>query len=200
MANTKISALPTFTGDTTGVYVVIDNSGLTETYKVTKERFLSGNTVSDWINAGTINSIGWGAITTAPTIGSTTSNSVKYRQINSKNWEVYLSYVWVSGGTIGSGDYIFTLPNSLQFDLTVPGQTVFAGGNGVNTWNQMSYAIPSSGTINNGTVGGQVYALIYDNNRFRIVTTTYGTGIQCWGSGFYGIGCGINMTFSFTST
>ena len=33
----------------------MDNSGLTETYKVTKERFLSGNTVSDWINAGTIN-------------------------------------------------------------------------------------------------------------------------------------------------
>ena len=35
MANTKISALPTFTGNTTGVYVVIDNAGLTETFKIT---------------------------------------------------------------------------------------------------------------------------------------------------------------------
>jgi hypothetical protein len=44
MANTKISALPTFTGNSTGVYLVMDTSGLTETYKVTKETFLSGST------------------------------------------------------------------------------------------------------------------------------------------------------------
>ena len=41
MANTKISALPTFTGDTTGVYVVIDNAGLTETYKVSIDVLLA---------------------------------------------------------------------------------------------------------------------------------------------------------------
>ena len=43
MANTKISALPTFTGNSTGVYLVMDSSGLTETYKVTKETFLAGS-------------------------------------------------------------------------------------------------------------------------------------------------------------
>lgn len=41
MANTKISALPLFTGDTTGVYLVIDNSGLTQTYKITVDSLLS---------------------------------------------------------------------------------------------------------------------------------------------------------------
>ena len=41
MANTKISALPTFTGDSTGVYVVIDNSGLTQTFKVSIDQLLS---------------------------------------------------------------------------------------------------------------------------------------------------------------
>jgi len=40
MANTKISALPTFTGDTTGVYLVIDNAGLTQTYKVSIDALL----------------------------------------------------------------------------------------------------------------------------------------------------------------
>jgi len=40
MANTKISALPLYTGNTTGAYLVMDNSGLTETYKVTKETLL----------------------------------------------------------------------------------------------------------------------------------------------------------------
>jgi hypothetical protein len=44
MANTKISALPTFTGDTSGVYLVMNNSGNTESYNVTKETLLSGYT------------------------------------------------------------------------------------------------------------------------------------------------------------
>jgi hypothetical protein len=42
MANTKISQLPTFTGDTTGAYIVMDNSSLTETFKVPKETLFSG--------------------------------------------------------------------------------------------------------------------------------------------------------------
>ena len=46
MANTKISALPTFTGDTTGAYLVMDNSGLTESFKVTKETLFSGYTTN----------------------------------------------------------------------------------------------------------------------------------------------------------
>jgi hypothetical protein len=46
MANTKISQLPTFTGDTTGAYIVMDNSSLTETFKVPKETLLSGYTTN----------------------------------------------------------------------------------------------------------------------------------------------------------
>ena len=46
MANTKISALPLYTGDTTGAYLVMDNSGLTQTYKVTKETLFSGYTTN----------------------------------------------------------------------------------------------------------------------------------------------------------
>jgi hypothetical protein len=45
MANTKISALPLYTGDTTGAYLVMDNSGLTQTYKVTKETLLGGSAI-----------------------------------------------------------------------------------------------------------------------------------------------------------
>lgn len=39
MANRKISALPTFTGDSAGSYIVMNTSGLTKSYKVTKEVF-----------------------------------------------------------------------------------------------------------------------------------------------------------------
>jgi hypothetical protein len=46
MANTKISQLPTFTGSTTGAYLVMDNSGLTESFKVSKETLFSGYTTN----------------------------------------------------------------------------------------------------------------------------------------------------------
>ena len=42
MANTKISALSTYTGNTSGVYLVMNNSGNTESFKVTKETLFSG--------------------------------------------------------------------------------------------------------------------------------------------------------------
>lgn len=76
MANTKISALPTFTADTTGVFVVINNSGNTETFKVTKEILLSNipqKVTGSW---------------TVPTGASTQSFTVEANQ----------SYVmWVNG-------------------------------------------------------------------------------------------------------
>ena len=65
MAKTKISQLSTWTGNTTGFYVVVDNSGLTQTYKTTRE-----NLIGDWIDAGTINGVGWSATTTAPTVAT----------------------------------------------------------------------------------------------------------------------------------
>jgi hypothetical protein len=43
MANTKISELPLYTGNTNGTFIVINNSGNTESFKVVKETFLSGS-------------------------------------------------------------------------------------------------------------------------------------------------------------
>jgi hypothetical protein len=49
MANTKISELTTYTGNTSGVYLVMNNKDNTESFKVTKETLFNGysqNTVS----------------------------------------------------------------------------------------------------------------------------------------------------------
>ena len=42
MADIKISNLPTYTADTTGAYLVMNDSGNTTTYKVLKEDIVSG--------------------------------------------------------------------------------------------------------------------------------------------------------------
>ena len=46
MANTKIGQLPTFTGNTNGTFIVINNSGNTESFKVPKETLFSGYSTS----------------------------------------------------------------------------------------------------------------------------------------------------------
>ena len=42
MANVLISNLPTYTGNTTGTFLVMNNSGNTESFKITKETLFSG--------------------------------------------------------------------------------------------------------------------------------------------------------------
>ena len=42
MANVLISNLPTYTGNTTGTFLVMNNSGNTESFKVAKETLFSG--------------------------------------------------------------------------------------------------------------------------------------------------------------
>jgi hypothetical protein len=42
MANIQIGSLPTYTGDTTGVFLVMNDSGNTQTFKVEKETLISG--------------------------------------------------------------------------------------------------------------------------------------------------------------
>jgi hypothetical protein len=42
MANVQIANLPTYTGNTNGAFLVMNNSGNTESFKVTKETLFSG--------------------------------------------------------------------------------------------------------------------------------------------------------------
>lgn len=153
-----------------------------------------------WTNAGTLT---FGATTTAPTKGTTTVDNVRYRQLGAKQWEVSIAFNQTVGGTAGSGDYLFTLPNGLSFDTTLPIQPIYTGNVATSSWLNTRYIVPSSsGLIHNNTVGGDTYPIVYDATRFRILTITYGLAIQCWGSGFYSMSDvpGIQMVFQFTST
>ena len=196
MSNILISNLPTYTGDTTGSFLVINDSGNTTTYKTTRE-----NLIGDWIDAGTINGVGWSATTTAPTVATIINeNNIKYRNIGGKNWEVYLTYSPISGGSNGSGDYLFTLPGGLLIDNTIQGQALYQIRVEEDSTAFGIWALTSSGLITNGAVMGQTYAVPYLQNIFRIFTPTYGTGNRGWGSGFYGILSPMHMSFTFTST
>ena len=87
MANTKISSLPTYTGATPGVYFVVDDSGMTQTYKVTYETIICK--ASGLVNAGV----------------DVTLGNLKARIPTSGNRSLQLSTVTGTYSVYGSGIY-----------------------------------------------------------------------------------------------
>jgi hypothetical protein len=75
MANTQINQLPLYTGNTSGTYLVLNNSGETTTYKVTKEHLIGNVNV----NTGQTNTIAYfensGSIKGSPVFKSVNSNN-----------------------------------------------------------------------------------------------------------------------------
>jgi microcystin-dependent protein len=141
--------------------------------------------VGAWTSAGTIQSVGWGATGTVPSnFGTTTTNNISYRQIGPKEWQVVGSYYQTGLGTAGSGSYLFTLPNSLTFDTTLPFQQVFTD----TTWSSVSiwFALPfsySAAATSGAATGYQGGIIPYDSTRYRVVTTTE-TGSNYWGASY----------------
>ena len=163
----------------------------------------SGFSIPAWTSVGAISI---GGTTTAPTKPTTRiQDNISYRQIGAKEWEVVMSYLCTNatGAVGGSGDFLFTLPNSLQFDTTLPSQQIWTGNIQSSVWTHYNYIIPSSsGLITNNGVGGNTYAMIYNSTQFRILGSTINSGVQAWGSAFFAITgyVGLQLTFRFTST
>jgi hypothetical protein len=162
-----------------------------------------------WTSAGTIQSVGWGATTTAPTIGTFSRNNVSYRQLGPKEWQVMLTFTATSSyANAGSGDYLFTLPNGLRFDLTAPGQAAHTTGIGQSLYT-------NSGAVIAGQWGtGQVWftnntnfstfgagPAIWDATRFRLISTDVNQfGGRAIGSGYWtSNNLAFNFCFQFTS-
>jgi hypothetical protein len=163
-----------------------------------------------WTSAGTIQSVGWnstGGVAVTPT--TTTQNNVSYRQLGPKEWQVV--YMFISTGSFtsaGLNDWLFTLPNGLQFNTTLPFQTAWTAGvatssvnNGLNVLpgQVSSYMAFTNGA--NGSVFGAGPA-IWDATRFRfMVSDTGNSPLRALGSGYYGnasnlISFRINLQFT----
>ena len=162
-----------------------------------------------WTSGGTVQAVGLGATTTAPTAATTTvKNNVSYRQLGPKTWQVMGIYsaTTTTGGAAGNGDYLFTLPAGLSFDTTLPFQTVFSGQVQTNTTDWMSRVIPgstnylqSASAFQNGYQSGIVP---WSATQYRIVVPIYTVTIQPWGSSLFAFSTAFNAmwTFTFQST
>jgi hypothetical protein len=199
MANILVGNLPTYTGNTTGAYVVMNDSGNTTTYKT-----LVSNLGSSWVSAGTIQSVGWGATTTAPTIGATLNNNLSYKQLGYKQWQITMSFNnngnGGAGANAGSGDYLFSLPNGLSFDTTVPWQTTYTSSVMANDTNFGKFLLPSSGGMISdgaGSTSSMFGPILWSSSQFRIMSYIPGSAISCVGSPYFPVTATIGFTLSF---
>jgi hypothetical protein len=143
----------------------------------------SDGAVGEWVDGGNATTL-IGATTTAPTFGTLAVDTVQYRQLGPKTWEVLYKIVKrVAGGSAGTGSYTFLLPNSLEFDTSLAWQqtTTAAEGNS-NDW--LEYTLPTQGTVRAGTfANGDPWATMvgvapYSSNSFRVVCDTAGSSPQ----------------------
>lgn len=162
-----------------------------------------------WTSAGTIQSVGWGATGTPPVVGGTTRNNVSYRQIGPKEWTVVYTFTASTGFTnIGAGDYLFTLPNSLQFNTSLPWQPAFTGSVSTSNHANRQYFIPGASSMQvtwtNGGNGSQFGAgvVVYNSTLFRIFTTDVGNGgpraigANYWGDAGTALAFSVGFQFS----
>jgi hypothetical protein len=165
MANTKISQLPTFTGNTNGSFIVMNNSGNTESFKVAKETLFSGystNVVSpvsgSWtVTPGTNNysfTVDINNVYNLWVLGNIPNGIIVYNatvSVSNTNVPVIgVQYAWNYTG--GGSPILFT---------TIPAQIIGTAG-------VISTASPAVGTSTNTFVFG------IQNNTVSGFTVNYG--------------------------
>lgn len=174
-------------------------------------QWATGSTgVPGWTSAGTVQSVGLGATTTSPVPGTTSFNNVSYRQLGPKEWEV--AYIFSANGAwtnAGNGDYLFSLPNALQFNTSLPFQPVFQGYVMTSAQAARFYMLtgPSVASTSFSSSGGNSSTfgagpVIWDPTRFRLFSTDTGNSAPRAVSNLYWGGQSTtqwNFRFQFTS-
>lgn len=138
-----------------------------------------------------------GATTTAPSKATTKQNDfIRYRDVGGGEVEVDMLYsaTSASGGSTGSGDYLFSLPTGLSFDLTE--QPAYTGSLNLATSSAGGPYI-LRGSTGSATSSNQWWShaqiVPYSATQFRIVTDYYTNGPT---SGDNAIGSGVfNLTY-----
>jgi hypothetical protein len=170
----------------------------------------ANTTYGNWISAGTVQAVGIAGTIAGPAVPTTTfQNRVNYRRVGPKVWEVnaVLNYGSNTGGSDGNGDYLFTLPAGLQFDLTLVTQTQNQLNVGGNTNANLANGIPGSSFVltSDGVSTNNIVGVVpWDATRYRLIIWNPGSSIRAWGSGNFQLMFNTNRyaswQFTFQST
>ena len=122
------------------------------------------------------------AVTTDPTKGTTLIDQIEYSQIGDKGFFIY-RYEQDSAGLIGSGDYLYSLPDDLEFSDDVKFYTGAAST--LQADDVITSAYGQVYSRNSGAVGVDGFIIPYDSRRFRVMVSIFNSTVQVQTSGFY---------------
>jgi len=139
------------------------------------------------------------ATTTAPSTGTRYTDQILWEECGNK---VKLKYnLAIAGGQAGSGNYLFQLPNGVQFNTSASRNPIFTGAAWVNGVAQTArYFIPASGTVvYSGNWSQELFVVPYSATTFRVFSNHNGAGgFWIWGSDFFATSAyDIAYTFEF---
>lgn len=167
MAKTKISELPVYTGDTTGVFVVMNSADLSTTYRVAKENLtgVSGTNGSSGTSGssggtGTSGSSGSNGSSGTSGINGTSGSSGSSGTSGTSGLSGFTGSWTVTPGT---NNYSFTVDSSNTYNLWVQGNIP----NGIIVYN----ATVSVSNLNVPVIGVQ-YAWNYTGGGNPILLTS----------------------------
>jgi hypothetical protein len=171
----------------------------------------SAGATNPWNDAGAYTI---GATGVPPTYGSVVVNKHFWRQVGAKDYEVIYRFNQTTFTSVGAGDYLFSLPSTLRFDLSLAYQP-FTNAILGNTPNWMKFMLPGPtvGQVTDGVnISNFLQPAIYDATRFRMVAlfstlpspptalAPVRTQIQPIGGGFFSLEGNAVQFFRFTFT
>jgi hypothetical protein len=148
----------------------------------------TGAAVTDWQEEA----ITIGGSTTAPSTGSTSVNRAIWRRVGDSVQIIYSMEQSGSGGSGGSGIYLFPLPSNLSVDLDK-----------VNTSITNPAFSQKVGTCyaKNSSVNGTGIVYVYDNNNLAIGSNNTGNvTVTTIGSAHYSLGFDNDTGYTFNAT
>jgi len=147
-----------------GSHIVCQKQGAD--YKTSKA-YVASSSDFGYTNAGAITIT---ATTTNPTKGVIVIDRVLKSRAG-QNLKAIYNYEQSSGGSAGSGDYLFSLPSGLSFDTSLVQFSTSAFGSQSNSKAVVGYGSAIDGTSNINSV----LLIAYDATRFRAQITYNGT-------------------------
>jgi len=157
---------------------------------------LARTTDTNWADAGEMTI---GAVTTAPTKPTTRVRDKVWWARRGDSMMVRYEYEHTAsaGSAAGTGDYLYTLPNSMSFDATKT-EFVTAAPSGLSL---ARYFRSGQSIISDGSSNYEIFVVPYDATRFRLFTYNItGTGSGTQGSAFFAVTSGtIRLCVEFTA-
>jgi hypothetical protein len=135
--------------------------------------------------------ITFGATTTAPTKGTTTSDYIEYTRRGSRMFFKYV-YRQTSAVSAGSGDYLISLPTGMRFASNVP----FYTGSSVPATEANAYAL-GTGEISDGTNNGYVFVIPFNATQFKLGQVTNAARSMFTSSANVNFGGAFGLSFEF---